>query len=201
MWRRDRKTKGGGGVMILVNKDILVEKVEYGGGMAETLSVELKIRGEEIRKIIVAYIPPNTSSWEADMYQQMQNEAMRSIDDMLKGRNKVLLVGDFNSKEVNWGEMEVRGNTSAWSEELLQMMMLNTMDQWVKETTRYRGDDEPSQLDLVFTKKPEVEPGINYLCLVGKSDRVLMETNIQEEELHKCNEEYKKEKKLRQDKF
>ena len=38
MWRRDRKNKGGGGVMILVYKDILVEKVEYGGGMVETLS-------------------------------------------------------------------------------------------------------------------------------------------------------------------
>ena len=69
------------------------------------------------------------------------------------------------------------------------------MDQWVKETTRYRGDDEPSQLDLVFTKKPEVEPGIDYLCPVGKSDHVLMEINIQEEELHKCNEEYKKERR------
>ena len=195
MWRRDRKTKGGGGVMILVNKDILVEKVEYGGGMAETLSVELKIRGEEIRKIIVAYIPPKTSSWEADMYQQMQNEIRRSMDDMLKGRKKVLLVGDFNSKEINWGEMEVRENPSAWSEELMQMMMVNTMDQWVKETTRYRGDDEPSQLDLVFTKRPEAEPSIDYLSPMGKSDHVLIEINIHKEELHTPNEDHKKERR------
>ena len=112
MWRRDRKGKGGGGVMILVNKDILVEKVESGGGMAETLSVEIKIRGEEIRKIIVAYIPPKTNSWEADVYRHMHSETIQSIDDMLKGRNKVLLVGDFNSKEINWGEIEVRGIAS-----------------------------------------------------------------------------------------
>ena len=195
MWRRDRKRKGGGGVMILVNKDILVEKVEYGGGMAETLSAEIKIRGEEIRKIIVAYIPPKTNSWEADVYRQMQSETIQSIDDMLKGRNKVLLVGDFNNKEINWGEMEVRRNTSGWSEELLQLMMSNTMDQWVKETTRYRGEDEPSQLDLVFTRKPEVEPAIDFLCPVGKSDHVVIEINIHKEEIHKRNEDYKKERR------
>ena len=67
------------------------------------------------------------------------------------------------------------------------------MDQWVKETTRYRGEDEPSQLDLLFTKKTEDEPSIDYLCPVGKSDHVLMEINIYEEEIHRCNEDYKKE--------
>ena len=114
MWRRDRKSKGGGGGMILVNKDILVEKVYYGEGMAETLCAEIKTRGEEVRKIIVAYIPPKTSSWEADVYRHMQSETIKSIDNMLKGRNKVLLVGDFNNMEINWGR---------WKREGIQMYM------------------------------------------------------------------------------
>ena len=107
-WRRDRNNKGGGGgVMILVKKDILVEKVEYGGGRSETMSVEIRIQGQENRKIIVAYMPPKTSTWGADEYKHMQSELIKSIDDMLKMRSKVLLVGDFNNKEINWGEMEV----------------------------------------------------------------------------------------------
>ncbi|MPC39470.1 hypothetical protein E2C01_033007 [Portunus trituberculatus] len=36
-------------------------------------------------------------------------------------------------------------------EEVLQLAMVNTLDQWVKDYTRYRGE-EPSMLDLVFTK-------------------------------------------------
>ena len=194
-WRRDRKSKGGGGVMILTSKDILVEKVEYGGGMAEILGVEIKIKGEETRKIIVVYIPPKTSSWEADVYRNLQNETLKCIEDMLKGKKKVLLVGDFNNKEINWGNLEVKGNTNMWSEELLQMMMSNTMDQWVNETTRCRGDDEPSQLDLVFTKKPETKPTIDYQCPVGKSDHVVIEIKIHKEETHKHNEDYKKERR------
>lgn len=34
---------------------MLVEKVEYGGGVVETLSVDIKIKGEVNRKIIVVY--------------------------------------------------------------------------------------------------------------------------------------------------
>ncbi len=46
-WRRDRKGKGGREVMILVKEDIVVEEVEYGDGMAETLSVVIKIKQNE----------------------------------------------------------------------------------------------------------------------------------------------------------
>ena len=194
-WRRDRKNKGGGGVMILTRKDILIESVEYGGGMSETLSVEIKIQGQESRKIIVAYMPPKSNTWGADEYKRMQSELIKNIDDMLKRSNKVLLVGDFNSKEIDWGEMEVRGITSPWSEELIQTMMINTMDQWVKESTRYRGEDKPSLLDLVFTKKPETEPSIEYLCPMGKSDHVTIEIVIQDDEVPTFNEEYKNERR------
>lgn len=103
IWRRDRKNKGGGGVMILVRKNILIETVEYGEGRSETLSVEIKIQGQESRKIIVPYMPPKTNTWVTDDYKHMQSEFIKSIDDMLKIRNKVLLVGDFNSKEINGG--------------------------------------------------------------------------------------------------
>ena len=54
--------------------------------------------------------------------------------------------------------MEERGNAGSWSEEMLQLVMENTLDQWVEEFTRLRGEGEPSMLDLVFTKKPE--PGL-----------------------------------------
>lgn len=84
-------------------------------------------------------------------YRLMQNEELKSINNMVKKSNKVLLVVDFNSKEINWGEMEERGDTSSRSEELLTTMTMNTMDQWVKET-RYR-EDRLSQLDFFIYKK------------------------------------------------
>ncbi|MPD03040.1 hypothetical protein E2C01_098655 [Portunus trituberculatus] len=55
------------------------------------------------------------------------------------------------------------------------------MDQWVEESTRYRGEEEPSLLDLVFTKKSESPPIIQYLSPMGKSDHVTLEVQMQEE--------------------
>ena len=135
-WRRDRKGKGGGGVMILVKQNITVDKVEYGDGMAETISVAIKSKGSnKKRKIVVTYVPPRTNAWEINEYKQMQQETINSITAMIKTDNKVLLLGDFNCKEVNWEEIELDEGAGAWGEELLQTMMVNTMNQWVRQAT------------------------------------------------------------------
>ena len=72
--------------------------------------------------------------------------------------------------------------------------MVNTMDQWVEESTRYRGEEEPSLLDLVFTKKPESPPIIQYLSPMGKSDHVTVEIQMQEEDEISYREDYKGER-------
>ncbi|MPC90003.1 hypothetical protein E2C01_084969 [Portunus trituberculatus] len=79
--------------------------------------------------------------------------------------------------------MEVMGNAEQWSEKVLQLTMVNTMDQWVEESTRYRGEEEPSLLDLVFRKKPESPLIIQYLSPMGKSDHVTLEMQMQEEDV------------------
>ena len=72
---------------------------------------------------------------------------------MIRMGKIVLLVGDFNCKGVNWKEMDGNGNAGLWSEDMLQLAMENTLDQWVEEFTRLTGEEELSMLDLVFTKK------------------------------------------------
>ncbi|MPC93437.1 hypothetical protein E2C01_088564 [Portunus trituberculatus] len=64
-------------------------------------------------------------------------------------------------------------NAGQWSKKVLQLTMVNAMDQFVEESTRYRvGKEETSLLDLVFTKKPEAPPIIQYLSPMGRSDHV-----------------------------
>ena len=191
IWRKDRKGKTGGGVLILVKDDILVEEVEFGDGMAETMGIVIKTKGGERRKIIVTYIPPKTNAWKLEEYKEMQYDVWRCLDDMIRQSRKVLLVGDFNCKDINWEEMEVKGNANPWSDKLIQLALVNTMDQWVDEITRCRGEEEPSLIDLVFTKKPESKPRMMYLSPMGKSDHVVIEIILQEEEITYRNEEYR----------
>ena len=82
----------------------------------------------------------------------MQKEVLECLDSMIRKDNKILLMGDFNCKNVRWEEMEIDGNAEPWSEEMLQLAMVNTLEQWVEEPIRYRGQEVPSLLDLVFSK-------------------------------------------------
>ncbi|MPC30786.1 hypothetical protein E2C01_024055 [Portunus trituberculatus] len=66
-------------------------------------------------------------------------------------------------------------NAGQWSEEVLQLTIVNAVDQWVEESTRYGGEEEPSLLDLVCTKKPEPNPIIQYLRPMGRSDHETLE--------------------------
>ena len=52
------------------------------------------------------------------------------------------------------------------------------MEQKTKESTRYRGDDEPLRLDLILTREVHIKSDIRYKCPLGKSDHVILEMEI-----------------------
>ena len=79
---------------------------------------------------------------------------------------------DFDCREVNWETFE-SGGENAWGNRLLRLTMNNTMVQWITENTRFRGEDKPSRLDLLFTKGINLETDINYECPFGRSDHVV----------------------------
>ena len=56
--------------------------------------------------------------------------------------------------------------------------MNNTIIQWVNENTRLRGENKPSRLDLLFTKGINIEKYINYKCLLGRSNHVVLDIEI-----------------------
>ena len=177
-WRKDRQGKGGGGVMIMIKKEIKVDKVWYGGSKAEVISIQIKDEGNEV-VIMVTYVPPKTNSWTGRDYEDMIKDTLKSIEDVLTEKRKVLLLGDFNCKEVDWENFESGVGEKDWGERFLTLMMENMMEQRVKENTRYRGDDEPARLDLVLTREVNLCGDIQYKCPLGKSDHVVMEMQIE----------------------
>ena len=90
------------------------------------------------------------------------------------------------------GGLEYRGGKESWGNKLLNILMENGMIQWIKEATRFRGEDTPARLDLLFSKEPDVIGEINYKCPIGKSDHVVIEFNILEGRAEPRDESYKK---------
>ena len=68
------------------------------------------------------------------------------------------------------------------------------MIQWVTENTRFRGENKPSRLDLLFTKGINLETDINNECPFGRSDHVVLEIEIKGDIKDKQEESYKKKR-------
>lgn len=181
-------------MLIIVRQNLCVEEVHYGDGMAEVIGLTIGTGRKERRKIIVTYVPPKTNAWQLQEHKEMYRQVIENLDHMLQDERRILLVGDFNCKGVDWSEMDVVENSGAWSEKMLQLSMENMLEQWVKEATRYREEAEPSLLDLVFTKKPESPPTIQYSSPMGKSDHVMMEIEMSECEVSNIREDHKEER-------
>ena len=79
----------------------------------------------------------------------------------------------------------------SWGNRLLQLAMDNVLTQWVTKNTRFRANEEPSILDLVFTKEPELIEKVIYKSPIAKSDHVAIEIDlgVRVDEIRK--EEYK----------
>ena len=191
VWSRNRLNKQGGGVMFIVKKEILVAGVVYGKGQAEFLQISIKFKGKKKRDLAVVYIPPKTVAWETSEYEEMLNDMKECLKEMLKESDNIILMGDFNCKEVSWEEWTANSGEKSWGNFLLDLSIENIMTQWIKENTRYRGGETPSRLDLVFTKEPDIIEDIEYKTPLGKSDHVVLEFKIHSGWMGRNNEDHK----------
>lgn len=81
-----------------------------------------------------------------------------------KGENS-LPMGDLN---VCWEEMSTEGEDSCGNI-LLAMIIEHTTTQWITENARFRHNEEPLRLDIVFMKEPEIVEEIKNLTPIGKA--------------------------------
>ena len=81
---------------------------------------------------------------------------------MIENNDNIIMMGDFNCKEVYLEEWHIVGGEKSWVDILLDLVMNSIMTQWIKENTIFRGNEEPSRLDLQLTKELEVIRKVNH---------------------------------------
>jgi hypothetical protein len=89
----------------------------------------------------------------------------------------MLYVGDFNFKEIDWEN----NNTDVGPEHLASQFLESVRDKYlyqhVKHATRYRGDNQPSLLDLILTNEEEMSDNVVHNAPLGNSDHDILEFN------------------------
>ncbi|XP_076046363.1 uncharacterized protein LOC143028322 [Oratosquilla oratoria] len=148
--------------MFLTKKDINVRCVTYGKNTVEMIMIEVEDRYKKSRKFVINYVPPKTASWEESEHKSMLEDTKITLNKIMADGGRIVMMGDFNCKEICWEEMTVKGGDGSWGNALLEMITDNTMTQWIQENTRYRNEEEPSRLDLIITSEPRIVDKIEY---------------------------------------
>ena len=86
---------------------------------------------------------------------------------------RLVLTGDFNC-HIDWENLEVSNTDNQWNSKLLETSQDFFLTQHILQNTRIRGIDQPSTLDLVFTREENALENLEYKPPFGKSDHVVL---------------------------
>ncbi|MPC94151.1 hypothetical protein E2C01_089305 [Portunus trituberculatus] len=74
--------------------------------------------------------------------------------------------------------MESVCEEGSWEAKVFNQMTENALYQHIREPMRVRGEDNPSRLDLVFTRKEEEIDNITMESPLGKGDHVVIACDV-----------------------
>ena len=82
--------------------------------------------------------------------------------------------GDFNYRDINWTTWTTPNSENSDDSKFIEAVRDAFLHQHVENTTRRRGNDDPSLLDLVLTNEDMQVSGITHLAPLGKSDHSIL---------------------------
>ena len=168
VFRRDRHSGRGGGVIILVRSDIWAEEVSHEKWEnIEAIACRVKV-GQRSLMLACIYRPPSASE---ETNRQVERAVLKMCD--LAG-DQILLCGDFNYKGIDWKNEMVAGADTSDEAKFYETCQDGFLVQHICDFTRSRGSDTPSLLDLVLSHSPLEVDDLKYLAPVGKSDHCVI---------------------------
>ena len=165
-YRCDRQSQnGGGGVLLLVS--LYLEHME--GTCLNTPNIqalECSIRNPTWNgSVILVYRSPSAVEAEDSLL-------LGWVKQVVKSAHGVVLMGDFNVPEVDWVyDVATPGSFGA---RLLDLAEELGLLQHVDQPTRFRHGQQPSLLDLIFTRYLAEVSNVTVDCPLGKSDHGLI---------------------------
>ena len=167
IYRKDRVGgRQGGGCLIYVSKKLKSYACRELENLPGEDSVWCWVKLTNETKILVGCIYRSTSRNDAND-EALMDQIVKASE--VAGNSRILIMGDFNVKEINWQENEVDGGPETFPFLFNECTKDAFLYQHVTKPTRFRGEQE-SLLDLIFTKEEDDVKNIEILSPLGKSD-------------------------------
>ncbi|KAK8748334.1 hypothetical protein OTU49_016085 [Cherax quadricarinatus] len=152
--RKDRRSRGGGGVALLINHRWGFEEMEGMDMIGERDYIVGTIQSGEHKVVIgVMYNPPQNCRRPREEYEENNRVMVDTLAEVARrahsSRAKLLVMGDFNHREIDWENLEPHGDPETWRAKMMDVVLKNLMHQHVRDTTRER-EGRMSQQDWIL---------------------------------------------------
>ena len=139
--------------------------------------VQLGIHFENGKKFLISCIYRSPSATTTTCIAEL-NEIILTNKVNNKKYYYLLYVGDFNYKEIDWENNNTNVGPECLASKFLESGRDTYLYQHVKQATRYRGDNQPSLLDLILTNEEEMIDNVVHNAPLGNSDHEILEFNF-----------------------
>ncbi len=160
--------KSGRGVIIYTIKNLNASELLINEKYNESVWLDVDLKGNDRLVIGCIYRSPNDQRENIQQLEKCINEVV------MKNRSHLLIMGDFNLKEIDWKNENTSVNELHPATIFLEATRDLFLHQHVNKPTRFRGTDIPTILDLVFTNEPNMVENIEYLPGLGLSDHLVL---------------------------
>ena len=173
-------TTTGRGVVILAHSSILHLIVDVNqsinANFNESCIIEVRLSRNNLMVFACIYRSPTKNDTSIENNNNL-NKLIRDISSARKYSHKCL-VGDFNFPTINWKNWTTPHLEESKEERFLNVLRDSFLHQNVDESTRCRGTDDPSLVDLVLTGEANQIQNLEYLSPLGKSDHSVLSFTI-----------------------
>ncbi|XP_072014972.1 uncharacterized protein [Amphiura filiformis] len=168
LFRKDKVSAGGGGVLMYVHDSMQATACQPLNDSKFETSVwcEIKVNNKDSLLVGVCYRSPNSSEDNNELFLTQ----LKMIEEVKYSH--ILLFGDFNFPEINWKDGQVKAADTHLASIFFDTVNDLYLVQHVEIPTRYREGQKPSTLDLIFTNEEFMVENLEDMAPLGKSDHV-----------------------------
>ena len=141
----------------------------------EMCLLEFKLNNQD-RLLFGCFYRSPTQSEMSDENNQKLNLLFKEL--ATRNFTHICFVGDFNYKDINWKTCSTPHNETSKEAKFLDAIKDCYLHQHVLESTRARGNDDPSTIDLIFTNEIMQISNLEFHAPLGKSDHSMISFNF-----------------------
>ena len=175
LYRADRCVQRGGGSCIYISESIgkifKITNIDVAVNKMDTLALHLQKRDFSITLCCV-YRPPSVTSLDEDLL------LMEKLAGLSTSYENLIIVGDFNYPHISWPIISIPDNNNS-STHFMNFVMNSNLEQLIEEHTRFRGNDQPATLDLIFTNADQLVTKPVTSSPIGLSDHAVINFQVQ----------------------